>query len=443
MPSRREFLKSAGAFAGAQIAGSAAPARKPNIVFVLAGGWRGLSLDDLRLPNLAALAKQGMQFERLYTCYPLAAPSRAALITGRFPHACGVPHDGVRLPLDQPSIAEQLKRAGYRTGYIGEWLLDGADDPGFVPPGPRRHGFDYWAAFNRGHRYFDSIYFLNAPEPIHRMGFEPDYQTDLAIDFIKQGEAKPFYLVLAWGPPHPALTPLPDRVAAMSEQRKIRLRANVPAEQEKSALAGYARHYALCSMLDDNLGRLVGALDQQHLAGDTIVVFTSDSGVMLGSQGLEDANQPFEEALRVPLIVRYPGVLAAGGKSDALLSNVDLMPTLLGLSGAAIPESAQGQDLSAWLEKGQGSHGESIYSSGKLGESNEWRMVVRGLDKLVVDRDLKVTHLYNLGQDPFEMENLARDVSQDLKRDELKALLKDWMRRTGDGMDPSGLKRRV
>ncbi len=443
MPSRREFLKSAGAFAGARMAGSAAPARKPNIVFVLAGGWRGQSLDDLRVPNLESLAKQSMQFERLYTCYPLAAPSRAALITGRFPHACGVPRDGVPLPLDQPSIAEQLKRAGYRTGYIGEWRLDGADDPGFIPPGPRRHGFDYWAAFNRGHRYFDSIYFRDAPGSIHHAGFEPDYQTDLAIDFIKQGGSKPFYLFLAWGPPHPPLTPLPDRVATMYDPRKMRLRANVPAERQASAEDSYARYYALCSALDDNLGRLIGALDQQHSAGDTIVVFTSDSGDMLGSQGLEDDNQPFEEAVRVPLIVRYPGVLAAGRKNDALLSNVDLMPTLLGLSGVAIPENAQGQDLSAWLTGQQGSHGESIYASGKLGESTEWRMVVRGLDKLVVDRDLKVTHLYNLGQDPFEMENLARDVSQDLKRDELRALLKDWMRRTGDGMDPSGLKKRV
>jgi arylsulfatase A-like enzyme len=425
------------------MAGSAAPARKPNIIFVLAGGWRGLSLDDLRLPNLEALAKEGVQFERLYTCYPLAAPSRAALITGRFPHACGVPRDGVRLPLDQPSIAEQLKRAGYRTGYIGEWRLDGVDDPGFVPPGPRRHGFDYWAAFNRGHRYFDSIYFRDAAEPIHRTGFEPDYQTDLAIDFIEQAGAKPFYLFLAWGPPHPPLTPLPDRVATIYDPPMLRLRANVPREQQASAQASYARYYALCSALDDNIGRLVGALDQQHLAGDAIVVFTSDSGDMMGSQGLEDDDQPFEEAVRVPLIVRYPGVLAAGGKNDALLSNVDLMPTLLGFSGGAIPESAQGQDLSAWLTRQQGSHGESIYCSGKLGDSNEWRMVVRGLDKLVVDRGLNVTHLYNLGQDPFEMENLVRDVSQDLKRDELKALLKDWMRRSGDGMDPSGLKRRV
>jgi arylsulfatase A-like enzyme len=434
LPSRREFVKFAGAIAGARMAGSAAPVRKPNIVFVLSGGWRGQSLDDVRAPNLAALAKQSMSFQRLYTCYPLAAPSRAALITGRFPHACGVPRDGIRLPQDQPSIAEQLKVAGYRTGYIGEWRLDGAGDPGFVPPGPRRHGFDYWAAFNRGHRYFDSIYFRDAAEPIHRMGFEPDYQTDLAIDFIKQGDAKPFYLFLAWGPPHPPLAPLPDRVATMYDPRQIRLRANVPSEQQASAQESCARYYALCSALDDNLGRLVAALDQQRLAGDTIVVFTSDSGLMLGEQGLENDNQPFEEAVRVPLLVRYPGAFSAG-KNNALLSNVDLMPTLLKLCGVDIPENVQGQDFSV--------HSESIYCSGKLGGPDEWRMVVRGLDKLVVDRDLNVTHLYNLGLDPFELENLAREVSQDLKRDELKALLKDWMRRSGDGMDPSGLRKRV
>ena len=129
------------------------------------------------------------------------------------------------------------------------------------------------------------------------------------------------------------------------------------------------------------------------------------------------------------------GTVEAGGKNNALVSTVDLMPTLLNLCGVDIPENVQGQDISV--------HRESVYSSGKLGEPAEWRMVVRGLDKLVVDRELNVTHLYNLGQDPFEMENLARDVSQDLKRDELKALLKDWMRRSGDGMDPSGLKKRA
>jgi len=432
LPSRREFLKSAGAFAGARIASSAAPARKPNVLFILAGGWRAQPLDDLRLPNLEALAKQAVQFERLYSCYPLATPARAALVTGRFPSVSGVPRDGVRLPIDQPSIAEQLRRAGYRTGYIGEWLLDGSDEPGFVPPGPRRHGFDYWAAFNRGHRYFDSIYFRDTPQLIRPTGFEPEYQTGLAIDFLKQTGPKPFYLVLAWGPPRPPLSPL-DRIGRY-EPDKIRLRANVPIDQEETARSNYARYYALCSTLDGNLGRLVGTLDDQHLADDTIVIFTSDSGEMLDSHGLDADNQPFEEAVRVPLIVRHPKTATAGSKNYALISTVDLMPTLLRFCGVDIPESVQGQDVSVQRE--------SVYSSGKLGEPDEWRMLVRGLDKLVVDHELNVTHLYNLGQDPFEMENLARDVSQDLKRDELKALLKDWMRRSGDGMDPSGLKKR-
>ena len=442
MHSRREFLESVSAFVEAQIVGLPAAAPKPNLLFVMAGGWRAQALDDLQVPNIEALARAGTQFDRLYTCYPSATPSRAALITGRFPRACGVPRDGIRLPLDQPSIADHLKRAGYRTGYIGEWRLDGAEEPGFVPPGPRRRGFDYWAAFNRGHRYFDSIYFRDTTEQIRRAGFEPDYQTDLAIDFIKQGGPKPFYLFLAWGPPHPPLSP-PDRVATIYDPRKLRLRANVPQQQQESTQNNYARYYALCSALDDDFGRLAGALDDRHLREDTIVVFTSDSGSMLGSQGLEDDNQPFEEAVRVPLIIRYPRAFAAGRRSDALLSSIDLMPTLLDLCGAEIPEIVQGQNLSAWMTREQGSHHESVYSSGRLGEADEWRMVVRGLDKLVVDRDLNVTHLYNLGQDPFEIENLARDFSQDLKRDELKALLKDWMRRSGDGMDPSGLKKRV
>jgi arylsulfatase A-like enzyme len=430
MLTRREWMK----LASAGMLAAAPPTTKPNLLFILGGGWREQSLDDLRIPNLRQLAQQGVRFERLYTCSPLAAPARAALITGRFPFACGVGRDDARLPLDQPSIAKQLQNAGYRTGYIGEWRLDGPAEPGFVPPGPRRHGFDYWAAFNRGHRYFDSVYFRDTPEPARHGGFEPDYQTDLAIDFIKQGGQKPFYLFLAWGPPHPPLTP-PPRTAQLYNPRTIRVRPNVPREQQENAQDRYARYYALCSALDDNLGRLLRALAEQSLAGNTIVAFSSDSGVMLGSQGLEDDDQPFEEAVRVPLIIRYPPEFAAGRKDDALLSSVDLMPALLALCKVEIPEGVQG--LAAPARR------DSIYCSGKLGEPDEWRMVVRGLDKLVVDRGLNVTHLFNLGQDPLEMENLAREPSQDLKRDELRALLRDWMRRTGDGMDPSGLKKRA
>jgi len=403
---RRDFLKTTAALAAARVAWPA-PARKPNILFLLASGMRETSEDpELRTPNLNLLAKQGVRFNHLYSSCPVGGPSCAALITGRYPFASGVTGDNVRLPLDQPSIAGQLQGAGYETGFIGPWFLGGGLEP-FVPPGPRRHGFQYWADEQK---------------------FEP--RTGLAIDFIKQKRQNPFYLFLSWGPaPKTKFTGRPN----------VLLRPNVPPGYDSGSLAAY---YAHCSLLDENTSRLMRALDEQNLAENTIVVFTSDYGDMLGSHGWEGGNVPFEEAVRVPLVVRYPRQIAAGRKHEFPLSNVDLMPTLLGLCGVPIPDETQGQNLSTLLSGAPGPHPESVYCLGKLGAAAEWRMVVRGLDKLVADRDLIVTHLYNLGADPYEMENLARDAAQELKRDALTALLKDWMRRTADRTDPSGLKKR-
>ncbi len=282
---------------------STLPKNNPAERAFCANGWR--ADPDFQTPNLELLAKQGARFDRLYAVCPAGGPSRAALITGRYPYASGVTRDDVRLPVDQPSIAEQLKGAGYETGFIGQWLLDGAEEPGFVPPGPRRHGFQYWAAFNRGYHYFDSVYFRDKPEPIHAEGFEPVLSfCPQAIDFIKQKRQNPFCLFLAWGPPHPPRTPP-------------------------------SSYHALCSALDTNAGRLMRALDEQHLTEDTIVVFTSDCGDMLGSHGLEGANVPFEESVRVPLVVRYPREINAGRTYDFPLSNADLMPSVLGLCGAS------------------------------------------------------------------------------------------------------------
>jgi arylsulfatase A-like enzyme len=389
---RREFLKTAAVFAAGPVA-YPAPSRKPNVLFLLANGWR--ADPDFQTPNVELLAKQGARFDRLYSVCPAAGPSHAALITGRYPYASGVTRDGVRLPVGQPSIAEQLKGAGYETGFIGQWLLDGFEAPGGVPSGPRRRGFQYWAE-----------------APVEGEGVEPGYRTGLAIDFLKQKRQNPFYLFLSWGP--------------------------VP----KMERASRAEYYAMCSSIDDSAGRLMHALDEQHLTEDTIVVFTSGYGNMLGSHGLQGANVPFEESVHVPLAARYPRDIKAGRMHDFPLANADLMPTLLGLCGVPIPDDTQGQDLSTLLATGQGPHPESVYCLGKLGAADEWRMVVRALDKLVVDRDLNATHLYNLGTDPHEMENMVKDSTQELKRDALLALLKDWMRRTADRTDPSGLKKR-
>ncbi|MBI3682479.1 MAG: sulfatase [Acidobacteria bacterium] len=435
---RRNFLL--------QAAGGFVATRKPNLLFVLADQWRAQTLPssgdrNLEAPNLARLANEGVHFDRVYASYPLCTPSRASLITGRFPHACGMVRNDLRLPLEEPSIAVQLKQAGYATGYIGKWHLDGEERPGFVPPGPRRRGFDFWAAFNRGHRYYDSIYFRDTPEPVQRKGFEPDDQTDLAIDFIRKKKQDPFYLFLSWGPPHTPRTP-PEEFRKRYSPARFVLRENVPPSYEEKAREGHAGYYGLCAALDRCFGRLLKALDEERLAQDTLVVFTADHGDMLGSHGLEYKNVPYEESARIPLLLRYPRLLRGGGRSDLLVSNTDLMPTLLSLCGARTPEGVQGTDLSALIATGKGDRPESVFAEGQMGGEGEWRMVVRGLDKLVIDRQGEVTHLYNLGQDPYEMNNLAAARAQQRTRDELVALMKQWRQRTQDERSESGLRRR-
>jgi arylsulfatase A-like enzyme len=310
------------------------------VVILLASGLPDFAVDaTVRVPNLKRFAVESVQFERSYTSCPETGPSQASLITGRFPFACGVIHDGMPLPPDQPTIAGQLKAAGYQTAIVGDWLLGGAQ---------------------------------KATE-----------QTSLAIDFIKQNQHNPLFILLAW-----------QRADAVS--------------------------------VDGNAARILTSLDDLQLKNNTIVVLTSDHGYGSG---------PLEPSVRIPLMLRYPR-LKPGWQSGVLASNVDVAPTLLALCGMHPGDAMQGRDL--LREQPQ-----SIYCVGQLGTPDEWRMVVRGLDKLVADRSRNVTHLYNLGEDPLEMDNRAQDPGAELKRNELKALLNDWMRRSGDGMDPSGLKRRA
>lgn len=438
---RRHFVTTA---AGAGLL--RAQERKPNLLFVLADQWRAQTLPSagdrqLHAPNLARLAKEGVHFEHAYACYPVCTPSRASMITGRFPHACRMPKNDLQLPREEPSIAAQLKAAGYATGYIGKWHLDGEERPGFVPPGWRRRGFDYWAGFNRGHRYYDSVYFRDEPEPVETKGFEPEYQTDLAIAFIRRNKQNPFYLFLSWGPPHTPRNPPPE-TRGMYDARQFALRENVPESYAEAAQKGHAGYYGLCSALDRQMGRLLKALEEEGLARDTIVVFTADHGDMLGSQGLEYKNEPYEESARIPLLMRYPRLQGTGGNNSMLISNVDYMPTFLGLCGAEIPDGVQGLDHSELLLTGKGKRPESIFAEGKMAGEGEWRMVVRGDEKMVIDRQGEVTHLYNLSNDPFEMNNLKAAREQRLTRDSMMALLNDWRKRTGDGRSGSGLRSR-
>src|SRR5206468_8496235 len=139
------------------------------------------------------------------------------------------------------------------------------------------------------------------------------------------------------------------------------------------------------------------------------------------------------------LAIRYPRVLKSGSQNDVLISQVDIMPTLLAWCGAAIPQSVQGSDLSKLLAGGAGERPEAVYAEGRLGQKDEWRMLVHGYDKLVVDIEGNVTHLFNLAEDLYEQTNLANVSAEQLKRDSLLATQRQWMKKLGDGVDASGL----
>jgi arylsulfatase A-like enzyme len=214
----------------------------------------------------------------------------------------------------------------------------------------------------------------------------------------------------------------------------MHLRGNVPSNEEKDARKALALFYPLCRSADSIFGEILAALDDLKLAEDTVVAFTSDCGQQLGSHGLDGSGVAFEESVRIPLAIRYPRVLKPAARD--LANQVDIMPTLFTLCGLEMPDGVQGQNLFGKTLP------EVAYSEGKLGEADEWRMMVRGYDKLIATPKGEITHLFNLADDPFELTNLAHDPAQKLKLASLRAQLQAQMKKLSDGMDPSGLRRR-
>lgn len=245
-------------------------------------------------------------------------------------------------------------RAGYQTGYIGKWHLwanqlghHNLVKNGFVPPGPYRLGFDgFWAAYNFNHFYYHSPYFLSSVRPHIRRDYEPDGQTDMAIDFVRHAahRSEPFALFLSWGPPHypwrndnvsPEFRELYEDVdLPLSPNYSNRSDPYADAWQQlpenyDEVVHGWMRnYYAQVADLDKNLGRLLKAVDEAGIGDDTIFVFTSDHGEMFGSHGRQSKLIFYEEAARVPFLIRWPRKVRAKTISEALLGTPDIMPIL-------------------------------------------------------------------------------------------------------------------
>jgi arylsulfatase A-like enzyme len=357
--------------------------RRPNILLIIGGTWRAQAVPwagdtEIGAPNLARLAAEGMSFSRAYACYSRGDASRPCLLKGVFPHA---------MTAEAPEIGAVLRNAGYRT-----------------------------AAF-------------------------ATRQADQMISFLHAPDAAPFFA--QW-----SMENIGNALMERTNPDLIHVRENVPEELQKRTRDDLAAFYARARTRDRDIGVVLEALarplrgNDRGLIDDTIIVFTSDHGEQFGSHSGQGDDYPYEESIRIPLAIRYPRVLRGGSQSDMLVSQSDLMPTLLAWSGAAIPQSVQGRDLSMLLAGHAGERPEAVYAEGKLGQKDEWRMLVHGFDKLVVDMEGNVVYLFNLAEDPYEQTNLANVRAEQLKRDSLLALERLWMKKLGDGVDASGLRKR-
>lgn len=209
----------------------------------------------------------------------------------------------------------------------------------------------------------------------------------------------------------------PPRISKGPGAASLQLRENVPSEV-KSPREELAAYYATLAALDQQLGKVLAAAPN-----DALVIFTSDCGVQLGSHGIMGNDMPFEESVRVPLAIRFSGVIAPGA-NDALVSHVDLLPTLMALCGEPAFEGIQGRDLSPLLLGTNGDEPEWVFAEGKIGTQDEWRMLIQGMDKIIVDGHGDLLSLFNLAEDPYEMTNRAPDPTQQLKQDQLLAVMR-------------------
>lgn len=380
---RRRFVALCGAAAAAPVVGGAAGAEgRPNILFVFADQLRSMELGcyggrQARTPNLDRLAREGVLFSNAISTAPVCSPFRAMLMTGNHPMKNGMVYNDHFLRNPTPAFAEVCRAAGYRTGYIGKWHIDGAGRTARIPPG-RRLGFDFWRTLECTHDYFKSpYYFQDEEKPRLWEGYDAIAQTGAACDFLRAREAgRPFCLFLSWGPPHdPYAAPpeylrrfAPDRIAlrpnvadfAAAERMRAECDTRLPAHFAATRKASTARlldrsdaairqwycgYLAAVEALDDSMGRLLKTLEETGELDRTIVVFTSDHGDNLGSHRQYGKMLPYEESISIPFLVRHPPAIPAGSRTDALLAPIDIMPTVLALAGVPCP-AVDGRDLS-------------------------------------------------------------------------------------------------
>lgn len=395
----------------------------------------------LSTPNMDKLGREGVRFERFYV-NSFCAPTRAALLTGRYPLRCGVfgvTHNKETMRSEEVTIAEAMRAAGYRTACFGKWH-NGEQYP-FTPPG---QGFDEFFGFHNGHinNYFDAE-LIRGAKPEATRGYVTDVLTDEAIRFIRENKGRPFFLYLPYNAPHSPYQ-VPD---AYYEKYRA-----------KGLTEAVSAFYGMCENADANLGRVLAALEETGLARDTIVLFVTDNGSgttgKIYNAGMRGAKTSVHEGgCRVPLFVRWPAGFGGGRVVGQIASHIDIFPTLLDLCGVPKPAGPplDGVSLRPLLEgRADGWPDRVLFTHNPIDETNRYPGAVRTQRHRLVreikgraggsgatNNDAAATawQLYDMEADPGETNDLAKGMSQEIAR--LSALYERWI----DDVRGNGIRR--
>jgi uncharacterized sulfatase len=409
---------------------------------------------EVRTPNLDRLAREGARFLNAFVPTPVCSPSRASFLTGRYGTQVGITDylapvesdAGLGLPPDVTTWPAVLQKHGYVTALIGKWHL------GTKPPfHPTRRGFHHFFGFlGGGNRPVDPTLEVDGKEQPLK-GPLPDLLVDDALRFVESHRARPFALLLHFRAPHLPYGPVPAEDAAPFQD----LDPTVP-RAPGADLAQVKRwtrdYYASIHSVDRNVGRLLNRLDDLNLAGKTIIQFTSDHGYMIGHHGMHTKGNGswiaggvtgpkrpnmFDDSIRVPLLVRWPGVVQPGTEVKEPVSNIDTFASVLGMLNLPVPDGVkqQGADFAPllrgrktpWRDAVFGQY--DLHNGGlaymRMVRTDKWKLVrhhfTNGLDEL-----------YHLEDDPGETRNLYGNPAHRQTREQLQERLTAWQRSIDD-----------